>query len=910
MFIGGAARKLLRVLVPGVAVGLLDDVLAWSAGLPAWQRDALRRLFRNGQLGPADLVELTTLIKEEHGDGTVSSVRPTPLLADDIPAGGTTAVSVQLLAINNLLNVNRFPAGRSVDFSPEGLNVLFGENGAGKSGYARVLKNACRARVRHPVLADAFDATRPRPVPSADITFSVDGDPVRTTWQQGAPSDPALGNVTVYDSACGNDYVTNSGNSDYQPFGLPHLNRLVVAQQQIAAAIQQEKSLIQLNPQVFADLHGEHEVGTLLRSLGRATDVARLRTLATLSAQDLARIEELAQVLGTMNPEPEATSATVLAQRLDTAATAAQQAHRFVTDAALDEVQARHQGQQSAQAAWVTAQNLLHKNSDDIASTTDLLPGTGNDVWKSLFQAAEKFSTQYAYTSHEHLNVEVGAKCVLCQTPLDEDASDRMRRFAAYVVDNASTNAEATARRMSETMEKIQAATLDPVDTPTLTELAIADPELHDAINATTTIWKERRQWVEACVERGDWMTPRPIQPEGDSLDVRLRAKAQALRTHAETLRQSVDPAAKAVLEKERAALMARQGLSQRLQSVEQYVVDATRDHHLGNCLTALNARRVSTKMTELAGTYVNAALANAMNAELKALGYRRSVEPVLTIRTDAGTTMMTLRIKDTQDNASEVLSEGELRAMGLALFLAEIQLQDHRSSVVFDDPSTSFDHHRRRHIANRFAELALERQVLILTHDAVFLAEINAAVKRSEQPVLYQTVGWHDNRPGHVGAGLTWETMDAAARLADLEQSAAPLRQHEAPYLDEATKEVIKKSYTKLRGAIERSIREVFLNNTVRPFSDEISVDSFGAVIGHPQEEWDKVSEIYARCCEVTDAHDTNAEHQLTIPDPSILIQDIDDLKDLHAKAKQRQKAYNTDRSNRNQKRKAAFVA
>ena len=79
--------------------------------------------------------------------------------------------------------------------------------------------------------------------------------------------------------------------------------------------------------------------------------------------------------------------------------------------------------------------------------------------------------------------------------------------------------------------------------------------------------------------------------------------------------------------------------------------------------------------MTELAGTYVNAALANAMNAELKALGYRRSVEPVLTIRTDAGTTMMTLRIKDTQDNASEVLSEGELRAMGLALFLPLQQL-------------------------------------------------------------------------------------------------------------------------------------------------------------------------------------------------------------------------------------------
>jgi len=890
-------------------MGLLDDIFGWSGNLPAWQRDALRRLFRNGKLEPADLAELIPMVKEEHGGGSPAAVQPIPLALDDTPHAGGTGVTVRLLKLDNLQNVNRFPAGRSVEFDPDRLNVLFGENGAGKSGYARVLKNACRARIRQPVLPDAFDATRPRPIPSADITFAVDDQAQQTApWIQGTATAPVLGNITVYDSACGNDYVASSGASDYQPYGLPHLNRLVLAQRQMLEAIEREQQQIRLNPNAFTDLLGDHEVGRLVASLGRKTDVAQLRTLSNLTPEDLLRTEELARVLGTMNPEPEAQSATLLAQRLDAAATASQLAQRFTTDRALDEVRTRHQGQITAQEAWTVAQNRLHQN--DNGARSDLLPGTGNDVWKVLFEAAEKFSTQFPYTNHEHLNVEVGAKCVLCQTPLDENASDRLTRFAAFVVDDASTNAENTARRMKETMDAIRAAALEPVDAPTMTELATADPDLHIFISGVTTNWKERRQWVEKSVETNDWTTPRPELLEGDALDVRLRTKAAALRARAQELRNSVDPAAKALLEKEQAALVARHGLNHRITEIEQYVKDATTHHHLGSCVTALNPRKVSLKMTDLSGTYVNDALANAMNEELQALRYRRKVEPTISTRTDAGKTMVTLKIKDAQDSATQVLSEGEQRAMGLALFLAEVRLQDHKSTVVFDDPSTSFDHHYRRFMAARLAALALDRPVLVLTHDAIFLSEINFAVKHSAQPVVYQTVGWSGQGPGFVGAGLTWETMGADERIAELELSAAPLRQHTSDYMDETTKEQVKTAYTKLRGTIERAVREVFLNNTVRPYSDEVSVDSFGSVIRHPQEEWNQVTEIYARCCEVTDAHDTNAAHQLPIPEPVALVQDIANIKDLLNKAKQRRRAYANERSAQTTSRRTPFVA
>ena len=98
-------------------------------------------------------------------------------------------------------------------------------------------------------------------------------------------------------------------------------------------------------------------------------------------------------------------------------------------------------------------------------------------------------------------------------------------------------------------------------------------------------------------------------------------------------------------------------------------------------------------------------------------------------------------------------------------------------------------------------------------------------------------------------------------------------------------------------------------MNNTVQPFSNVVSVDSFGAVIGHPQEEWDAVMDVYDRACEATEAHDTPAEHQLPIPEPEQLLRDIKTVCEQIAKAKTRRSAFECERSKRNVQRKKPFL-
>lgn len=64
-------------------------------------------------------------------------------------------------------------------------------------------------------------------------------------------------------------------------------------------------------------------------------------------------------------------------------------------------------------------------------------------------------------------------------------------------------------------------------------------------------------------------------------------------------------------------------------------------------------------------------------------------------------------------------------------------------------------------------------------------------------------------------------------------------------------------------------------MNNTVQPFSDVVSVEAFGAVIGHPQ-RWEQLLAVYARACEATEAHDTPGERQLPLPAREELLGDI----------------------------------
>src|SRR5580698_9273687 len=121
----------------------LEIILEWSYDRPAWQRDALRRIVQEQKLTETDITELVALCKQGRTENApASDLKPQPLEAGHLPANPGAGASISLTAIRNVSAVNNLTPGQILSFSPTGITVVYGDNAAGKSGYARILKRA------------------------------------------------------------------------------------------------------------------------------------------------------------------------------------------------------------------------------------------------------------------------------------------------------------------------------------------------------------------------------------------------------------------------------------------------------------------------------------------------------------------------------------------------------------------------------------------------------------------------------------------------------------------------------------------------------------------------------------------------------------------------------------------------
>jgi hypothetical protein len=126
---------------------------------------------------------------------------------------------VRLVAVREVRNANALVGEQSLTFA-SGLTVAYGDNGSGKSGYARLLKRSVRARHREELLPDIFKASGG---PTAAVIDYVDDEPRTAGWDEEAP---ALGRVAFYEK-CGDCYVSIEAEVTYRPRGLELLDALI-----------------------------------------------------------------------------------------------------------------------------------------------------------------------------------------------------------------------------------------------------------------------------------------------------------------------------------------------------------------------------------------------------------------------------------------------------------------------------------------------------------------------------------------------------------------------------------------------------------------------------------------------------------------------------------------------------------
>jgi hypothetical protein len=191
---------------------ILQEIQKWSQTLPAWQQDAISRLYASQELSAQDYDDIFALLKVEYGIPDPTGRTPTKLAADQVAAPQAPYRHVQIGAIKNLCNVNALAIEQRLPINPTGLSVIYGENGTGKSGYSRVFKKACRARDQSEVIHPNAHAAPGKAGPArATFELLVNTAPIEVEWRSDSAAPEELSSVSIFDSYCARAYFDNRG---------------------------------------------------------------------------------------------------------------------------------------------------------------------------------------------------------------------------------------------------------------------------------------------------------------------------------------------------------------------------------------------------------------------------------------------------------------------------------------------------------------------------------------------------------------------------------------------------------------------------------------------------------------------------------------------------------------------------
>jgi len=585
-------------------VTVIQEILEWSKDRPAWQRDALRRLVLNGELSDDDIQALAYICKSAHGLAEQQDIAP--LTKDHVPGKVAGSAPVSLTSIFHHRGVNALAEGQTLKFAPN-LTVVYGDNAAGKTGYIRILKSACRARSQEKILGNVVSGATPL-APVVAIKYMVGAEPEVREWA-GNGEDDFISRVSVFDTQCAAVYMTEKTDVAFRPFGLDLFDKLVKACKAVRATLEGEQRALASNAltTVQAEIPEGTAVAKLLANITSLTKPETVQALAHLSAEEetrLALLEKSLLDLHANDPEKLIRQLTLRAGRIQTLARHLKDVEAALSAEAVTALfDARTEGRRKSEEAGRLRGATFPQG---------MLDGTGSEPWTALWEAARCFSQEQAYPGREFPVVENGGRCVLCQQDLDHAAGHRLRQFEAFV---ASTT-ERELRQSRETFARLRKSFIDLKTTTeavdeALKEIRIEHEAVADAITAALATNGNRREAVvRALSEDNDLAVACPalvsVTREADALAEHIGERLKTLRTSAsDETRKRVTAEAQ--------ELRARKLLAKHEQTVLNGIERKKKYAAYGLCIDDTKTQTITQKSTSVTRTAVTQKLRSSL---------------------------------------------------------------------------------------------------------------------------------------------------------------------------------------------------------------------------------------------------------------------------------------------------------
>ena len=357
-------------------------------------------------------------------------------------------------------------------------------------------------------------------------------------------------------------------------------------------------------------------------------------------------------------------------------------------------------------------------------------------------------------------------------------------------------------------------------------------------------------------------------------------ALAEQIEARVKTLRTSATDETRKRMTAEAQELRARKLLAQHESLILNEIERKKKIAAYGLCINDTTTNAITQKSTAVTKNAVSQKLKQRFKDELTNLAFRH-VEVELR---EAGGAEGVLYHKLILTRAPgvelpKVVSEGEQRCLSIAAFFAELSTADDPSGIVFDDPVSSLDYKWRDGVARRLVQEAKARQVIVFTHDVVFLLLLKQFAEEQGVAQLDQHVRQLSKGAGVCAEELPWVAMPVKKKIGYLKnewQVADKLFRDgpQANYEKEA-----KYLYGLLREAWERALEEVLLGGIVERFRPGVQTQHIGTIADITAEDCQTVDTAMTKCSKWLPGHDQAAAARAAVPEPAELKADIEAL-------------------------------
>ena len=833
------------------------EVKKFADGLPNWAKFLAEKILTGNAISDNDIDTSHTYLLEQLK--LKDETEQTEISIDyNAENSGNYKTDLLLTKLENVEGVNALTENQIIEFSPN-LTIVYGANGSGKSGYVRLLKDVFYSKAPEPILPNIHIDNGHKPI-NAKFTFKSNN--AENSLEYADKENAEFEQFAVFDGNSVLKHLESKNEFEFRPAGLSffadYTNAIIRVEQKLNADIQ-AKQIGNTANDLSALFDGNSEIKALVQNLNANTNIDDLKKHTPFSDEDKSQKEAIQKqydelLLASKGKEKEIKTLENIKNLLVQNKQKIEKLNQYfateiigkvkiaISDCVLKEATAKSEGIENFK--------------------TDKIENVGTTEWKNFIVSTEEFAkTQKA---ENLVYPENGDNCLLCQQPLSDEAQKLISNYWTFIKSVAEQNAKQAQEKLDKAKENYEKLNFDlfPQDNTLTIWLTEKYPIELEIFNQKLSEQKTLAKNVIADIQS-------KIANERAEIQISIKQHT-AIETAIDTLIKNLKEDAQS---KELEKLL---GSKTFLEHKEKFNTHFSKfDIFVNNQVWIKKAgkadyskRKITETEKALSNKYFNQKYIDVFNEECKKLNGNFGID--INHTGSAGKSYRQLKLKGKNPNA--ILSEGEQKVIAIADFLAEMHLSEVNKGIIFDDPVTSLDERRKSEIAERLAQEALQKQVIIFTHDLVFVSSLLGHCKEKN---INNDCHWIENiggsQPGTIWLRNTpsfekdYKTSGKAQGYYDAAKKSAP----------EQREDKIKNGFAALRTSYETQVVFGLFKGVVQRFEERVSVDSLKSVF-FTTEIRDEILDSFYQCCRYMEGHSHSDKYAYKKPEIENLNEEI----------------------------------